>query len=159
MRVPAEVQEKIAELGLRVLDDDASEVDIGEEGAGWLNRAQPVFALAVLSDWWRRRTRSWIYSQTRAALSTDEEEEDGQLVLPFPELHSYLEIAPGLKKHQSVMTGRDWDNTVAIYRNRRDQAEVMFRQVERRYHQVRDLLTDDMTTADIVDRLAPSVAA
>jgi hypothetical protein len=159
MRIPTEVQEKIIELGHRVLDDDVSEVDIGEEGAGWLNRAQPVFALAVLSEWWRRRTRSWVYSQTRTALGMGEDD-DGQLVLPFPELHPYLEIAPGLKKHQSVMTGRDWDNTIAIYRNRRDQAEVMFRQIERRYHQVRDLLVDEVTTtADILDRLAPSAAA
>jgi hypothetical protein len=158
MRVPADVQAKIAELGQRVLDDDASEVDIGEEGAGWLQRNQPIVTLAVLSEWWRRRTRSWIYAQTRAALGLDGDD-DGQLTLPFPELHSYLEIAPGLKKHQSVMTGRDWDNTVAIYRNRRDQAEVMFRQIERRYHQIRDLLVDDLTTADVMDRLAPPAVA
>jgi hypothetical protein len=158
MKIPAEVQEKIVELGARVLDDDASEVDIGEEGGRWLRDRSPMFALAVLAEWWRRRTRSWIYSQTRAVLSDDDDAGE-QLALPFPELHPYLQIAPGLKKHQSVMTGRDWDNTLAIYRNRSEQAEVMFRQVERRYHQVRDLLVDDLTTADILDRLAPSVAA
>ncbi|HEY2300804.1 MAG TPA: hypothetical protein VGH66_02875 [Acidimicrobiales bacterium] len=154
MRIPLEVKEKIAELGARVLSDDANEVDIGEEGAGWLLRQMPVVARGVLAEWWRNRTRSWIYSQTRVALSEDDDS-DGQLVLPFPELHPYLEIAPGLKKHQSVMTGRDWDNTVAIYRNRRDQAEVMFRQLERRYHQIRDLLVDDLTTLDVMDRLIP----
>ncbi|HKV67856.1 MAG TPA: hypothetical protein VJN72_07190 [Gaiellales bacterium] len=159
MKVPSEVQAKIAELGQRVLADDASEFDIGEQGAGWLIRSQPIFALGVLSEWWRKRTRQWIYSQTRVALSEDDGDGE-QLVLPFPELHPYLQIAPGTKKHQSVMTGRDWDNTLAIYRNRRDQAEVLFRHIERRYHQVRDLLGDDeLTTADVVDRLAPVRAA
>ncbi len=31
MRVPIEVQEKVAELGAQVLDEDASEVDVGEQ--------------------------------------------------------------------------------------------------------------------------------
>ena len=159
MKVPTEVQHKVAELGARILDDDASEVDISEEGALWLRERSPIFALTVLAEFWRRRTRSWVYSQVRTALAEDAgEDEDGQLVLPFPELHPYLEIAPGLKKHQSVMTGRDWDNTIAIYRNRYDQAEIALRQVERRYHQVRDLLVDDLTTADVLTHLAPAIA-
>ena len=33
MRVPIDVQKKVAELGGRVLEEGASEVDIGEEGA------------------------------------------------------------------------------------------------------------------------------
>jgi len=156
MKVPAEVQQKIAELGQRVLDDDASEVDIGEEGGTWLNKKQPVFALGVLSEWWRKRTRSWIYSQTRLALG-DGEDDTGQLALPFPELHPHIEIAPGTLKHQRMMTGRDWDNALAIYRNRRDQAEVAFRALERRYHQVRDLLVGDLTTEDVIEQLAPPV--
>lgn len=154
MKVPAEVIEKVAELGRRVLEDDAEEVDIGEEGAIWLRDRQRAFALDVLADWWRKRTRSWIYAQAHDALSDDRVPE--QMVLPFPELHEYLEVAPGSLKHQNVMTGTDWDKTLAIYRNRRDQAEQMFRAIERRYQQIRHLLDGEMTTADVVDRLAPA---
>jgi hypothetical protein len=157
MKVPLSVQDKIADLGRTILEDDASEVDIGEDGARWLQKHNPAFALDVLAEWWRKRTRSWVYGQTREALGDESGGE--QLVLPFTELHPYLEVAPGVQKHQSVMTGRDWDNTLAIYRNRRDQAEVLFRQIERRHHQIRHLLIEDLTTADIIHRLEPPAAA
>jgi hypothetical protein len=154
VRIPLEVQEKIVEMGTRVLSDDASEVDLGEECAVWLRERNPVFALIVLADWARKRIRSHVYAAARAAVG-DDGDNDGQLVLPFPELHPWLEIAPGRKCHQSAMTGRDWDNALAIYRNRKEQAEVSYRELERRYHQIRHLLVDELTTADIMDRLVP----
>ena len=124
----------------------------GEKGAIWLRDSQPVFTLELLADWFRKRARGWVYAQAHDALG-DDGERDGQLALPFPELHRFLEVAPGTMKHQSVMTGTDWDKCLAMYRNRREQAEVMFRQVERRYDQIRPLLEDGLTTADVLDRL------
>jgi hypothetical protein len=152
VKVPEEVLVKIAELGQRVIDDDDQITDAGHDGAVWLRDKKPVFALAVLEDWTRKQARSWIYGRTRAALADVGAHENG--TLPFPELHPHLEVAPGVLKHQTVMTGADWDRTLAIYRNRREQAEVLFRQVERRYNQVRPLLvTEDLTTNDILAEL------
>jgi hypothetical protein len=154
VKVPLEVLEKIATLGRGVLDEDASEVDLGDDLALWLRDRQPMFALAVLNDWSRRRIKMWVQSQLGRVLGNDEDE-DGQLVLPFPELHSYLEISPGTKKHQSVMNGHDWDNALAMYKNRWTNAEVQFRDLERCYHRVRPFLVEGLTTADIIDRLIP----
>jgi hypothetical protein len=156
VKVPTDVQVKIEELGKRALNEDASEVDLGEEGAGWLQKNQPLVALGILSEWFRGRVRSWVYSQTRGALDGESEQE--QLVLPFSELPPYIEIAPGMKKHQRMMTGRDWDNALAIYRNRRDQAEVSFRALERCHREVRPLLVGDLRTADILGQLRAAIS-
>lgn len=154
MKVPAEVQEKIAELGKAVLDDEASEADIGEQGALWLEHHSHVFALDVLAEWWRGRTRSWVYQQTRNVLRAPA---DGvQLPLPFEELPAQLEVGVARFAHQSVMRLKDWENCLAIYRNRRDQAEVLYRRIERALHTLRPLLEvdEELTTADVMDKVA-----
>jgi hypothetical protein len=120
MKTPTEVEQKIAELGARVLNGE-SEADIGKEGAVWLREHHPLFTLVVIADWWRRRTWSRVRSRTRAALNNGNHEDAGPS-LPFPELPAHLEIAPGVTKHQSKMIRRDWDSTLAIYRSRRDRA-------------------------------------
>jgi hypothetical protein len=151
MRIPEVVLAKVAELGQAVIDDEGDYTDAGEDGARWIQDHQPGFAFDVLEDWTRKQARSWVYDKTRRALAEVGAHENG--TLPFPELHPHLEVAPGVLKHQSVMTAADWDHTLAIYRNRREQAEVLFRQIERRYNQVRPLLHDDLMTNDILGEL------
>jgi hypothetical protein len=154
MRITPVVQDKIAELALRVLEGrDGDVIDIGEDGAQWLLRNEHgEFTKDILAEWIRRQVRNWISAQARDALGSPEA--NGQMVLPLPDLPPYLEVAPGVKKHQRVMTRRDWLNTLAIYRNRREQAEILCRQIERAWQQIDPLLPDDGTTvADIADRL------
>jgi hypothetical protein len=151
VKVPNDVQNKVIELGKKVITEEASDVDIGEEGADWMLGHAPIFSAELLADWWRKRTRQWIYQQTRDALADGDG--DAGNPLPFPELHAYLEVSPGVMKHQNVMTGKDWDNCLAMYENRKTQATVLFRQVKRCYDQVRPHLVADLTTADVIDRL------
>jgi hypothetical protein len=150
VKVPEEVRAKIAELGVRVIDEGDDLVDIGSASAIWL--ADTEFGLTILATWIRKEVRTWVGIQARAIV--DSPEATGQLVLPIPDLPAYLEVAPGVKKHQRMMTRRDWENTVAIYRNRRDQAEILWRQIEQWWERLERLLPDDeTTTADIMGEL------
>jgi hypothetical protein len=58
------------------------------------------------------------------------ERSDDRLPVPFPDLPVFLEIAPGVEKHQAKMTGRDWDNALAISRARRDQTSHQLAQLQ-----------------------------
>jgi hypothetical protein len=155
VKIPLEVRGQIACLGRQVVTERSQVIDVTEEGAVWLRDKQPMFAQEVLADWCAKQIRRWIYQQTHDALAEDGDDDFGQLQLPFPELHAHLEVQVGVLKHQMVMNGPDWDNALAFYRNRRDQAEDLFRRLERRYHQIRHLLGEDLTTADVIDQLGP----
>jgi hypothetical protein len=118
MKTPAAVEEKIAELGRRVLDGE-SEADIGEEAAHWLLEHHLQFALVVVLESFVER----IQSRRRgllASVSPPDGGDDGRLPVPFPELPEMIEIAPDVVKHQMRMTRRDWENAVAHYRFLRD---------------------------------------
>lgn len=157
MKIPASVHAKITELGQHVLDGDETEVDIAESGGIWLRDKEPRFALTVLTEWWRGRTKSWVYTQTRGALGSDQEPGQ-QMSIPFPELPALLEVGIGRVAHQNVMTRQDWENTRAIYRNRANQAALLHRHVERAWLEVAPFLTsDDMTTADALTRKLEAV--
>jgi hypothetical protein len=148
VKKPQEVQEKIAELGTRLVDEGDDLVVIGDAGALWL--AQRDFGLIVLAAWMSKEVRTWIGQQANRTAR----EAGGQLALAIPDLPPYLEVMPGVLKHQRAMTRHDWQNTVAIYRNRRDQAEILCRRLEEAWERLRPLLRDDgTTTAEIMGAL------
>lgn len=152
VRLSTEILGKIAELGRKVIDDDGTDLDHAEDLALWLGKQHPIVVRELVADWGRKQIRGWIFRQTRENLSDPNPREEQQS-LPFPELRPHLETAPGVLKHQRVMTGPDWDAALAIYRNRRDQAEISLRQLERRYNQIRPHLKGELTTADVLDQV------
>jgi hypothetical protein len=155
--IPDSVHTKIVELGQNVLDGDKTEVDIAEEGGIWLRDKEPRFALAVLTEWWRARTKSWLYTQQRGALGGGEAGGE-QMPIPFPDLPTWLEVGIGRQVHQNGMKRKDWHNALAIYRNREEQASLALRSVERAWREVEPLFTDDeMTTADALARKAVAI--
>jgi hypothetical protein len=155
MKVPIHVQEKVAELAARIIDDDASEVDIGAEGALWLARQRdPAFRLAVLAEWWRGESRKYIYGRSREKLRRSDASGQLQLPLPFPELDPYLETSIGHKTHQRMMTRIDLRNWLAIVRNRREQAEISYQTAKARVEQFDPWMIDDtVTVADVMHHL------
>lgn len=157
MKIPTDVLTKVAQLGKAVLENDGTDQDAGQRLAVWLLRHHPVVIREIAADWGRKRVRGWIYQQTRAAMPNPDSDE--QQLLPFAELHPHLEVAPGILKHQRVMTGPDWDAALAIYRNRREQADISLRLLEGAYDRVRPLLEGELTTADVLDQLALSEPA
>ncbi len=110
------------------------------------------FADEIISDFARRELRKWIKHQLRAHYQSDGstvtlKDEDELL---FDYLPPHLEVGIGRMAHQSVMTGKDWDNTIAVYENRLEQAEISYKAVRRAYDEIRPLLTDEtLTTADV----------
>jgi hypothetical protein len=134
MKTPFDVTEKIAELGERIAHSDATQISLAEEGAIWLRDHQALFALGILEDWFSKQLRSWIYKQTREVLGDAPEWENRPL--PFPELPAYIEVAPGVKKHQNATVRKDWENCIAIVDNRADQANIL----SRAYHRCFDAL-------------------
>lgn len=153
MKIPKDVLTEIADLGQRIMSGDGQLTEVGHDGAVWLRDEYPDLALAVLEDWACKRVKSWLDDRRRAALAEVGAHENG--TLPFPKLHPHLEVMPGILKHQLLMTGADWDRTLAIHRNRCEQAEALFLQVERSHKQVRPLLSGEMTTNDVLAQLGP----
>lgn len=142
--IPAAVQNKVQELGQAILDGNKATASASAELAKYIQDGWADFAKEIVGDWSRRRLQSW-----KAAVT-----DSGQIQIPFPDLPARLEIAPGKLAPQGGMTGPDWDNAKAIWRNRRDQAEIGWQTFERRYNQVRPLLTDPaLTTTDVLDGL------
>jgi hypothetical protein len=145
---------QLAETGEQIVANSATTREAAEDLADKINANEPATAQAVLIHWLTGQLKVWTYKRVRDHFQEDEI--PGQATLPCPELPPHLEIGIARTAHQNVMTARDWDNALAIYRNRRDQAEVSFQAVERRYNQIRPLLIDDtLTTADVIDRLPP----
>jgi len=152
MKIPQWMMERLADLGQQILDDEITISDAGDELAGKIMADDRALALAVLSEFTKRRLRQWVYARIRDKMG--DRQVAAQLVLPFPDLPVRLEVAPGREVHQNVMTARDWDNARAIWRNRRDQAEVSFQKFEVIYERIRPLLTDEtLTTADVINQL------
>ena len=52
MKVPPEVEAKIAELGQKILAGEAIEHQVFEEMARWLLETQPGLAHDIVAEWW-----------------------------------------------------------------------------------------------------------
>jgi hypothetical protein len=110
------------------------------------------FTDEIITEFARRELRKWIKHQLRTHYQSDGStvtlKDEEQLLFDF--LPPHLEIGIGRLAHQSVMTGKDWDNTVAVYENRLEQAEISYKAVRRAYDEVRPLLVEEsLTTADV----------
>jgi hypothetical protein len=156
MKIPDKISDRIAELGMQVFDDQITRQDAAEDLAGKIRADDGIFLVAILTEWSRKKIHAWLIAKTRdfgvkgAAA--------GQQRLPFEDLPPQLEIGIGRTAHQNVMTGRDWDNALAIWKNRHIEAEASFRRFERCYNLIRPLLDDtDLTTADVIDQLPPDL--
>lgn len=71
-------------------------------------------------------------------------------------LHDQITDSVGIGRmaHQSVMTGKDWDNALAFYANRLEHAEIGFKAIKNAYEEVRPFLVDETTTtADVADKV------
>jgi hypothetical protein len=158
IRKPHWLADRLIEIAHDILNDKATLIYAAEDLADKIRADDRDLSLRIIEE----RCRSWIKQEmhklVRAATRiVDDEGHSGQaalMPLPFPWLPAYLEVAPGRVVHQQVMTGPDWDNSRAIWQNRRDQAEISWQGFQRAYELIRDLLTDDVTmTADVVDQL------
>jgi hypothetical protein len=151
IKIPAWLSDKIVELGMQVVADEISHQDAAEELAGKIRADNGVVLMQILSDWSKNKIKVWIANKSRD--HSQEREVAGQPRLPFEELPPHLEIAPGRLAHQNVMTGRDWDNALAIWKNRMVEAENSYKRFLRCYDAIRPLLTGDVTTADVAGQI------
>lgn len=153
IKKPAWILDLLADKGQDLLDDKATVGDCSEEIAGKILANDHPLATEIIVEKAKSWLKQWMYEQVRHAM---EDRESGQerLEVPFRELSPYLEVAPGRLVHQNKMNGKDWDNALAIYRNRAEQADTSLSILQRIYDRIRPLLTDEvLTTADVVDML------
>lgn len=152
IKKPQWLLERIAELGDDIRQDRLMSSEAADELSEKILAEDRPLALAIIAEKSKSWLKTWAYQKIRDDFS--ENEALGQQVLPFPELPAHLEIAPATFKHQRVMTGKDWDNAEAIWKNRRDQAEVSYQLFHRVYERIRPLLADEtLTTEDVTEDL------
>jgi hypothetical protein len=155
VRVPKWFATALEKIGKDVLaghlEREDAEASIHDQISG-----DQDFADEVLADFARRELRKWIKHQLRAHYQSDGSsvtlKDEEQLLFDF--LPPHLEVGIGRLAHQSVMNGKDWDNTIAVYENRLEQAEISYRAVRRAYDEVRPLLIgESLTTADVAPQV------
>ena len=155
MRVPKWFATALEKIGKDVL---AGHADRAEAEASIHDQItdDKEFADEIIADFARKELRKWIKHQLRTHYQSDGStvtlKDEEQLLFEF--LPPHLEVGIGRLAHQAVMTGKDWDNTIAVYENRLEQAEISYRAVRRAYDEVRPLLVEEaLTTADVAPQV------
>ena len=124
MKIPLAVRARISELGKEVINGDRPIREAADDGAKWLLAKHRLIAGEVLASWFVSKIRQWTFDTLR---NTESQTDMSQAIqLPFPQLPAWLEVAPGMKRHQNAMTDRDWKMCVRIYENRRDEAGRLY---------------------------------
>lgn len=156
MRVPQWFGTALEKIGKDVLaghsDREEAEASLHEQ----ITDSDENFADEIIRDWIRKQLRNWIKHQLRTHYRQEGDslvlKEEGNLLFDY--LPPYLEGGIGRMVHQNVMTGKDWDNALAFYQNRMEQAEISYKAIKRAYDEVRPLLTDEsLTTADVAEQI------
>jgi hypothetical protein len=117
-----------------------------------LRDADQFFLRGIAAAFAARALNSW-HQERRA---TGAVVPDAQCEL-FPDLPARLYVRPGVTKPVAEFTGRDWDMARAVLENRtsyaKKAAEADWAAFDAAYSKIRPLLSDGLTTADVLGGL------
>src|SRR5882762_10817895 len=101
MKVPRAIVAEIERVGRLILTGELSYEEAIDALEPLLDKEEYRLLLRdVKRRFLRSQVKAWIARHLAAA---DEDDERGQLPLPFPDLPPLIEIAPGTFKHQNMM--------------------------------------------------------
>jgi len=147
MKVPRAIMFEIERLGRLISHGEITYEDALDALEPFLNKEEyRLFTQEIHRRFLRNQLKAWIQSQLTAA---DDEEENGQQPLPFPDLPALLEISPGTFKHQKVMNIRDWNAAVVQAETKAANAAGYLERVVRARDRAVELLTDDEAFGEV----------
>lgn len=147
MKVPKMIMFEIERVGRLILLGELTYDDAIDAIEPFLNKEEyRLFTQEIHRSFLRRQIKAWIASQVAAA---ENDEENGQQTLPFPDLPPLLEIAPGTWKHQNSMAIRDWNAAVVQAETKATNAAGYLERVRRARDRAVELLGGGRTFADV----------
>jgi hypothetical protein len=155
VKLPLPFPDEIERLGKLIVAQDISSDEAADDLEEQTFRREHAPLLhGIVHRFWKAQLKTWVIKYLSSLNDQEEEALSGQAALPFPELAPKIEIAPGRFVHQNAMRRLDWKMAIVQAETKASNANGHVERIKRRAEQCFALLTNDnMTTADIADKL------